>query len=541
MAVNMATLPLYQPTGYLPADLPRLDYANVKEQANQLQTITSALDRVSNFAFKRAIEQAEREGMQYGAENQPSAEQVMAAIQGGESPQELFAKPGTVFGDAARKIQAGQLRNELEVLGRKKLADLSAIVESGNFNLKEVQQEITSLTTGYAKTLSSISAEEGLKFRASMGTAGNAVYTKAADRAMKIYNEGIKINADDLISQTPTILADTFNSEADPTMLANRVGIERQRVFDIAKQVGPEFLKEKMDDFRRQVLNSVVDYASSPAFANNALDGLKRIQNNDFGKMSEVMKTVDKNKLIKAYSERMGETATAWERAAKLENSTKIDEKNAILDSYYVGNISGTVAMQRIKALGITLPDGERKSLLSGDNNGANAMLYGQFESLADRQLVGENYFDDLANAKVISWKQANTLKKVVRNDNPEMSRARQLIQNALGVPDMMSPGFGQEKQTVASLNRQLIDAQQQARLAGEPFNPMSFAQELVKSKEAQNIIIGQDNKVKRLEKKFEKYKVIYDKTRTYTADDLNRMGIPKSEHQSILNIQKGQ
>ena len=69
----------------------------------------------------------------------------------------------------------------------------------------------------------------------------------------------------------------------------------------------------------------------------------------------------------------------------------------------------------------------------------------------------------------------------------------------------------------------------------------MAFAQELVKSKEAQNVIVAQDNKVKRLEKKFEKYKVVYDKTRTYTADDLNRLGIPKSEHQSILNIQKGQ
>jgi hypothetical protein len=537
----MATLPLYQPTGYLPADVPRLDYANVKEQANQLQSITASLDRVSNFAFKKAMEQAEREGLQYGAENQPSLEQVMTALERGESPQELFAKPGTAFGDAARKVQAGQLRNELEVVGRKKLSELSAIVESGNFNLQEVQREISSMTNGYAKAISSVSPEEGLRFRSSMATAGAGIYDKANKRAMQIYQEGLKVNADDLISQTPTILADTFASEQNPTMLANRVGVERQRVFDIAKQVNPDFLKEKMEDFRRQVLNSVVDYTSSPAFAANALDGLKRIQNNDFGKMSEVMKTVDKNKLIKAFSERMGETATAWERAAKLENSTKIDEKNTILDQFYMGNISGTVAMQRVKALGITLPDGERKALLSGDNNGANAMMYGQFESLADRQLVGENYFDDLANAKVISWKQANTLKKVVRNDNPEMSRARQLIQNALGVPDMMSPGFGQEKQTVASLNRQLIDAQQQSRLTGEQFSPMAFAQELVKSKEAQNVIVAQDNKVKRLEKKFANHKVIYDKTRTYTADDLSRLGIPKSEHQSILNIQKGQ
>jgi hypothetical protein len=536
----MATLPLYQQTGYLPADVPRLDLANLKEQANQLNTITSSLDRLSNFAFKKAAEQAEREGLQYGAENQPSLDQVMAAMQRGESPQELFAKPGTVFGDAARKVQAAQLRNELEVLGRKKFADLSAAVDNTNFNLQEVQQEIASITNGYARAVSSVSPEEGLKFRASMATAGNSVYVKATERAAKIYNEGLKANADELISQTPIILADTFKAESDPVMLAQRVAIEKQRVFDIALQAGPEFLREKLADFDRQLLSAVTDYVASPEFSKNALDGLNRINRNDFGKMSEVMKRVNKDKLIKNYSDRMGEMATAWERANKLEQSTRIDEVNLIKDQMYAGRISGTVALNRIKALGVNLPDSERKSMLDGDNAGANAMMYGQFESLADRQLVGENYFDELANANVISWKQANTLKKVVRNDNPEMSRARQFIQNSLGVPDMMAPGFGNEKATVASLNRQLAEAQQRARNAGEAFNPMAFADELVKSKEAQNIITENDNRVARLTKIFEKHKVVYDKTRTYTADDLTRLGIPKSEHQNILNKQKG-
>jgi hypothetical protein len=536
----MATLPLYQQTGYLPADVPRLDYANLKEQAQQLTTITSALDRVSNFAFKQAMAQAEREGLQYGAENQPSVQQVMAALERGESPQELFAKPGTIFGDAARKVQAGQLRTELEVAGRKKLADLSAIVESGSFNLQEVQQEISSLTAGYAKAISSVSPEEGLKFRASMGTAGNAVYTKAADRAMQIYAEGIKANADDLISQTPTILADTFKTESDPAMLAQRVNIERQRVFDIAQQAGPEFLREKMQDFKRQVLTSVVDYAASPEFAGSALEGLKRIQNNDFGKMSEVMKTVDKNKLIKAYSDRMGEVATAWKRASELENETKIDIKNSILDSYYMGNISGSVAMQRIKAEGITLPDSERKSLLSGDNNGANAMMYGQFESLADRQLVGESYFDELATNKVISWKQANTLKKTVRNDNPEMSRARQLIDFTLGINDPMSPGIGNSKKVAAETKAELLNRQQAARLAGEPFNAYDVATQLVKTEKVQQELKENDDKRVRIRKKFEAKNKTYDPARVYTRDDLKEIGFNQADIQTIMNIQKG-
>lgn len=540
----MATLPLYQPTGYLPADTPRFDYANLKEQAQQLTTITSALDRVSNFAFKRAMEQAEREGLQYGAENQPSVEQVMAAMERGESPQELFAKPGTIFGDAARKVQAGQLRNELEVVGRKKLADLSAIVESGNFNLQQVQQEITSLTSGYAKAISAVSPEEGLRFRASMATAGNAVYTKAADRAMQIYQEGVKANADDAISQTPRILADTFASEPDPKMLADRVTIERQRVFDIAQQAGPEFLREKMADFNRQLLNSIVDYAASPAFSKNALDGINKIQKNDFGKMSELMKVVNKDKLLKAYSERMGETAAAWKRAADLENNTKIDQVSVIKDRFYSGELSGSETLRQIKALGVLLPDSERKAMLEGDNavaGSTNSMLYGQLESLADKQVVGENYFDELANRKLITWKQANQLKKIVRNDSPEMSRAGQLIQNALGVPDMMSPGFGQEKRTVAQLKTELVRKQQEARIAGEMFNPVAAAEELIKGETAQLVIKAANQRSERLEKKFAKFGVVYDKTKEYTADDLKLLKIPKSEHQSILRIQKGQ
>lgn len=536
----MATLPLYQPTGYLPADTPRLDFANLKEQANQLQTITSSLDRVSNFAFKQAMAQAEREGLQYGAENQPSAEQVMAALERGESPQELFAKPGTIFGDAARKIQAGQLRNELEVLGRKKLADLSSIVESGNFNLQQVQQEITSMTAGYAKAISAVSPDEGLKFRASMGLAGNSVYTKAADRAMKIYQLGIEENINDLLSQQSILIPDIIKYETDPQRLEERIAAERQRNFDLAQQGGPEILKDKISDFNRRVLNGIVEYAITPDFASNAFDGLKRIQNNDFGKLSVLMKRIDKDKLLKAYSDRMGEMAVAAKRSADLENSTKIDIKNAVLDQYYMGNISGSVAMQRIKAEGITLPDSERKSLLSGDNDGANAMMYGQLESLADRQVVGESYFDDLATAKVISWKQANTLKKVVRNDNPEMSRGRQLIEFTLGINDPMSPGIGNSKQVAAEAKAELLNRQQQARMSGEAFNPYAVANEIIKTEQVQQQIKSNEQNVQRLTRKFERYKVVYDKNRIYTADDLNRLGIPKSEHQSILNIQKG-
>ena len=537
----MATLPLYQPTGYLPADIPRLDRADVKESQAQLTTITSSLDRMSQFAFKKAEERAEREGLQYGAENQPSAEQVMAAMEGGKSPQELFAEPGTTFGNAARKIQAGQLRNELEVKARNEFSRLSGMIEAGSFNLKDVQTQIKAITDGYGKAISSISPEEGLRFRASAASAGAPVYAKASDRAYKIYGEQVKANADDLISQTPTIIADLITVEKDPILLAERILIERQRVFDVAAQTNdPQFFAEKRADFDRALLNAVVDYTLTPAFASNPVEGLRKMQAGDFGQLDRVMTRVNKDKLLKAYVDRTGEVATAWKRTSELNASVNADQMNAIQDQFYAGKISGQQVLNQAKALGITLPDEQRKALISGEGAGANLMMYGQFESLADRQAVGESYFDNLANNKVITWKQANDLKKIVRNDNPEMTRAREFIRNSLGVPDMMTPGFGQEKKTVADLTTQLQIEQQKARAAGEPFNPFEAAQVLVKSQSAQLVIKENENKQKRIQDKFTKQGVTFDPSRTYTQEDLKRLGFGDSENAAIRRIQGG-
>jgi hypothetical protein len=537
----MATLPLYQPTGLLPADIPRLDRADVKEAQAQLTTITSSLDRMADFAFKKMAEQAEREGLQYGAENQPSADQVLAAMEAGKSPQELFAQPGTTFGNAARKVQAGQLRNELEVKVRNEFSRLSGMVDSGSFNLKDVQTQIKAITDGYGKAISSISPEEGLRFRASAGSAGAPVYAKAADRAYKIYGEGVKANADDLISQTPTIIADLIRVEKDPVLLGERILVERQRVFDIAAQTNdPQFFAEKRADFDRALMGAIVDYTATPEFAKTPVEGLRRMQAGDFGQLDRVMTRVNKDKLIKMYVDRNGEVATAWKRTSELNAAVNADQMNAIQDQFYAGKISGQQVLNQAKALGITLPDEQRKALISGEGAGANAMMYGQFESLADRQVVGESYFDNLANNKVITWKQANDLKKIVRNDNPEMTRAREFIRNSLGVPDMMAPGFGQEKKTVADLNTQLQILQQKARADGEAFNPLEAAQVLVKGEAAQLVIKSNTAKQDRIEKKFQDKKVVYNRSTTYTKEDLKRLGFSDSEADSILRIQKG-
>jgi hypothetical protein len=353
----MAELPRYQQTGALPADTTRLDFADIKETINLSKGVQSSLDRMSQFAFKEAVDRAQREGAQWAAENQPSAEQVMLAIEEGKSPSEFFVKPGTAFGDAARKIQAGQLRTELEVRGRQDLANLSASIGAGPVDMKEITTQIKGLTDGFSKALASVDAEESLRFRASMATAGHAVYAKATEKVEKMRVEQIRILANDVLNTTTQILTDTMAAEPDPNMLAARIRTERTRVIEVAKQVDPMFLREAMKDFDSKLVGSMVDYLSTETKSSSEI--FKKLQTGDVGKLSAVYKSLDKNDVIAAYMKKITEKnqiLSATKSVEKLENEGTV---NNLLIEYYKPTTSQTrkrdigIQMTRMNVLSI--------------------------------------------------------------------------------------------------------------------------------------------------------------------------------------------
>ena len=535
----MAELPRYQQTGLLPGDIPRLDMANIKESVNLTRTISNNLDRLSDFAFKEAAEKAQREGMQYGAENMPGIEQVILAKEQGQDINSLFPKAGTYFGDAARKVQGAQLRIQLESKGREDLARISAALDTNQIDLKEAQLQIKSMTDGFGRTLSQLSPEDGLRFRASMATVANDTYKKAIEKTAQIYQEGLKSNADGLLASTATLMKDSISLEQDATLLNEKIGIERQRVFDISSATGdPKFVAEKMAEFETKRLNAIVDHVSSSAFAKTPMEGIRRIQNKDFGNLTEVMKTVDMDKLQKRYIERAGETAVMWKRSSELKAAENIDIVNNIKDDVYRGKISGQTGYNNIKALGVTLPDEERKAFLNGDFAGATDQVYGEFVSMADRGKLGEDVVNTYAKSGVISWKQANELKKIVRGNEQDMSKARQYVQNSLGVADLSMSGYGQEKTRVAEINTQLGKERQDALDAGLPFNAMERAIELAGDKKTQ--LITESKKISResLKKKTDELKIEYRED--YTDDTLKRAGVSsQDDRRRILRITK--
>jgi hypothetical protein len=430
----MAELPRYQPTGYLPADVPRLDFANLKESVAMTQGINSALDRLSNFAFKEAAEKAQREGAQYGVENAPTMEQVLKAQEQGQNPAELFAKPGTYFGDAARKLQAQQVRIDFEAKARQNLDSVSAAIDSGAFDFNKIQTEIKAITTSngsYRKVLASIDADEAMKFSTSITTAGQSVYKKATEQYLKLVGIENERIANQSLNSYSTIIKDTIKAEEDPKMLLERINVEKRNATAlIGRSTNPEFVKKKMDELDNKIYTNVVehllDVSKSPA------ETLAKIQSGNVGNLSEVYKTLDKDKLgatvLKVMTDRRSSLAAAKD-IEKLQNEEKVTNllieyhdpkttgarKRAIglemvkskvlsidqIEKFLNPNLeNGDTAafsniMLRVNAGLITDPDELRKTAIKSGMNGT------QIGKLSERLLVKVDDFEKIAYAKL--------------------------------------------------------------------------------------------------------------------------------------------
>ena len=533
----MAELPRYQPTGYLPADVPRLDFANIKESVAMTQGINASLDRLANFAFKEAEERARREGMQWAPENQPTTEQVMAAKDDPDALQKLFAKPGTAFGDAARKVQAIQLRTELEAVGRQKLAELSVRSEREGFGFDKIQSEIKALTNGYARAISAVDAEEGSRFRASISVVGSSIITKAAEAQQNIAIEQRIAFTDDFLASTPTTLATHLKAISDPLKLREAFDLEFDKILSAAQGVRkPGYTKEKVDGFNKEKINAIIEYAISKDFAPTEIDGYRRLITGDYGKLSQVMKNVNLDKLKTQWLEKTGNIIESNNKANALSLSLNQDTVNQILEDAYSGKIGSQDAYRKIKSLNVTLPDSQMKALLSGEGAGATPKEFGNYESMTQRGLLGENDINNLAENGKMSWPQANKLKQQARNPDPQMRDALSYGRAAVGAPGEMTFGFGYEKQRYERIQSQLRDRKYEALQAGKPFDPMQVIKEIIKVDSATTEHKQYETDLNDFKIRLERNGVKFDQNRIYTAQDLKDVG--KRERDILLDMQ---
>ena len=357
----MADLPKYQPTGLNIAQLgniPRVEFAASAEAIRQSQGIDASLDRISQFAFKEAGEEAKKKGLQFAAENPVTAQQVEAAINEGKKPSDIFAKDGTIFGDAARQLQAQQLRIDLETRTRNSMSLLAAEVDSGTVtDIGEIRSRINGPVEGFAKVLANIDPEESVRFRASMATAGNTIFKSAFDRVIKMDSAARQTALSGAVASSLDIVSRIYEIEPDIEAQKSKIMVERSNLFRALKSSNdPAFITTSMHKFEEQTYKLRVDaiskFVTSTEFSIDPQAAISRLDKNDAGKMTSLWGSLNFEDQAKVRSNLRTIVGQRWDvddKAKKeVEHKDTIDASKFMADFFATGSRTSLNALQAI-------------------------------------------------------------------------------------------------------------------------------------------------------------------------------------------------
>ena len=498
----MARLPRYQESGLISADIPRMDFANIRETSRQQQTIGEALSRISEFAFGAAQKQREQEN----------------------------------------KLIGIQLRTDLEMQAQVELANLTAQIETRQLkDPKVIQETLVALGQQGAKVLGQYSVEQANGYMNTIANQGRAIIAKSSDLYVKEYKAGIDVLANDAIRAQSLNLETVY--ETAPTIEGALAAVieSRGRIAEVAAQASNS--DKVMQDFEKASINArnnvLVRAFSSPEFAERPSAALAKLDAGDAGRYSDVWATMtfeEKDVVRERILKRQADIYSQTERERKAtEEANKITGLD-IREQLYRGRLGPNEAIKRLRAIN-DISSSEMQAILKGEVGGASDELYGRFEGLVDRGQLGEAAIDAYARAGQMSWKQANTLKKMVRGTDKDYTEAKRFIDKSLGVPDPMVPGFRNERARAAEVQTQFIEERERALAAGEAFNPIETAQRLVKGRKDQDDVKLQDAAKDRLRKKLEEAGLRYSED--YTAEDLKRAGVNNRDAKTITNLLK--
>ena len=273
----MAELPRYRRDGLLSAVSPGFEGVGLREAARASETLTRAMDRVSQMAFQVAGEQAKIEGIEYGAANAPTAQQLATAKASGKDLEDLL--PGdtfSIFGSAARSTALDIIGVNIEKEARESIVGLQARFEAGKIDLPTMQEQLVTIEDSYSAILQDISPAAAAKFRATIATVGNSAFLAAAkdtaEAARKQDEISLRYQADLIVDgvegQVDSLVRTIFKAGITADEKGGAVilpedrieAVARDTIASFARQIDdPTFYKTYTDKLDAEISRAKVD------------------------------------------------------------------------------------------------------------------------------------------------------------------------------------------------------------------------------------------------------------------------------------------
>jgi hypothetical protein len=555
-------LPRYRSRALL-SDVQRSDFAAGREQIRTTEAFGQTLSRMSAFAFGQLEEQAREKGLQYGAENPVTAEQIQTATAEGKDPDTLFqGQRGifgrTVFGEAARAAQVAGVASDIQIQAQEKLNALTVGVERGDIPLDKARTDIQSMLDGYSNALVTVDPQTSLKLRAALATHANSTFLKITQTYIKKQDELRKVGVDAWVNNTlpgmieAAIAAGSTLDPATGTKVTPQARIDTLKpvLMDQLAIIGDDaYARQAMEKFDKAVsrarVNAVSRFVAQDEFMRNPSGSLDRIRNGDLGAMSDVYKQMpaeEQEAVRKNFMEEAGRINTLASRAVKDAEDQAKNETFDLLSKYWVmpdgaaKNVlrnqivekgRGVITFDQLKTL--LKPTGEGEEIVSREVDAQNLIRRGGVTDIAEvtRRVPG------------LKPKQIMRLQDMILDAGDR--RLRESIRTLAGIPDGLVQMTGDQSRRFKALTEETERLKDEAIAKTGSYNPNIIIPKLVEAKAYQAII----KEVKEAEDSLQSYAATNPKAKdvTITVDtpesELNELGFNKDQIKSIKKLQE--
>ena len=227
-----------------------------RQALSSSQSLERRLDAISNMFYESRVADAEQKGKLFGVKNVPTMERITLAMQKGEDTEQFFQEGGTVFGDAARNIQAEIFRNTSYAAFADKVKVISDEIEKDLITPDQAENIGNTLQAeidGVYDVIAEVSPEQAVKFGTQAATLANTVYQKANLKAIEIQKEAQL----ELIGNYETTFKDNFamtlrTHKGDLNTTLIKMGPDMQVLSDIYRDLPNDAIK------RSQILTKLV-------------------------------------------------------------------------------------------------------------------------------------------------------------------------------------------------------------------------------------------------------------------------------------------
>ena len=299
----MADSPRYQRQNIILAEAQPLQFTDIKESIGRSKTLQNSLDKISEFAFKSAAEQAKKAGAEYAVTNKPTLQQYADAIQNNVDPETLFSEDYTYFGQAAREVQAVGFRTELETEARSEMSKIKAVIKSGlPIDRNEIQASLDGLTNGYGNTLARVSPEQALKFKASISAQGYDVLQEVDIEIAKRYVTDNVIKLDEDIKNFQTDLQDIIknNNPADAAIkMQPYINTIKTRSAMLPSEYKLKYANKHQEVIDNVVMDTIVTHLTDKKTFTNDYEVINNLNQGIAGDMTSYFGMLDSDKKAK--------------------------------------------------------------------------------------------------------------------------------------------------------------------------------------------------------------------------------------------------